>query len=202
MSSLERAAGEARVAPAARRPGEDQEAWEGGSAAAVHGPQPLSPGGHALLMRIRWLFSRLAPADRILCSLFPSSSTSRRRLKPSGVTEVQVRSYLKLPCIHLRKKVPPGQWCVEGDLNSLVKISVPSKCPSDRYLGASRRPSLVRTQRKSKNEEVGVQALKYVLFPKGVWLGLLYRVLLDCRGLCSTSGQGPRAEVPGPAFSH
>ncbi|XP_059994485.1 uncharacterized protein LOC132513879 isoform X2 [Lagenorhynchus albirostris] len=201
MSSLERAAGEARAAPAGRRPGEDQEVWEGGSAAAAHGPRPLIPGGHALLMRIRWLFSRLAPADRILCSLFRSSSTSRRRLKPSvGVTEV--RSYLKLPCIHLRKKVPPGQWCVEGDLNSLVKISVPSKCPSDRYLGASRRPSLVRTQRKSKNEEVGVQALKYVLFPKGVWLGLLYRVLLDCRGLCSTSGQGPRAEVPGPAFSH
>ncbi|XP_059946530.1 uncharacterized protein LOC132484243 isoform X2 [Mesoplodon densirostris] len=122
MSSFERAAGEVRAAPAARRPGEDDGAWEGGSAATAHGPQPLSPGGHALLMRILWLFSRLAPADRILCSLFPSSSTSRRRLKLSvGVTEV--RSYLKLSCIHLRKKVPPGQWCVEGDLNSLVKIA-------------------------------------------------------------------------------
>ena len=26
--------------------------------------------------------------------------------------------------------------------------------------------------------------------------------ILHSRGLCSTSGQGPRAEVPGPAFSH
>lgn len=47
MSSLERAAGEARAAPAARRPREDQEAWEGGFAATAHGPQPLSPSAQA-----------------------------------------------------------------------------------------------------------------------------------------------------------